>query len=62
MSDDAGQFDILLHALCWIHADRVFQRILPLNERHDKELNWYILRFGNYFMISNNINLSQMIR
>ncbi len=25
MSDDAGQFDILLHALCWIHADRVFQ-------------------------------------
>ncbi len=40
MSDDAGQFDILLHALCWIHADRVFQRILPLNERHDKELNW----------------------
>ena len=40
VSDDAGQFDILLHALCWIHADRVFQRILPLNERHDKELNW----------------------
>ncbi len=40
MSDDAGQFDILLHALCWIHADRVFQRILPLNKRHDKELNW----------------------
>ena len=40
MSDDAGQFDILLHTLCWIHADRVFQRILPLNERHDKELNW----------------------
>ena len=40
MSDDAGQFDILLHALCWIHADRVFQRILPLNKQHDKELNW----------------------
>lgn len=40
MSDDAGQFNILLHALCWIHTDRVFQRILPLNKRHDKELNW----------------------
>jgi len=40
MSDNAGQFDILLHALCWIHADRVFQRILPLNKKHDKELNW----------------------
>ena len=40
ISDDAGQFNVLLHALCWIHADRVFQRILPLNETHTKELNW----------------------
>lgn len=40
ISDDAGQFNILLHALCWIHADRVFQRILPLNDIHTKELNW----------------------
>ncbi|MCP3877746.1 MAG: hypothetical protein GY701_05050, partial [Sulfitobacter sp.] len=31
ISDDAGQFNVLLHALCWIHTDRVFQRILPLN-------------------------------
>ena len=22
VSDDAGQFNVLLHALCWIHADR----------------------------------------
>ena len=40
ISDDAGQFNVLLHALCWIHADRVFQRILPLNETHTKQLNW----------------------
>ena len=40
ISDDAGQFNLLLHALCWIHADRVFQRILPLNDIHAKELNW----------------------
>ncbi len=40
ISDDAGQFNSLLHALCWIHADRVFQRILPLIETHTKELNW----------------------
>lgn len=40
ISDDAGQFNILLHALCWIHANRVFQRILPLNQTHTKELNW----------------------
>ncbi len=40
ISDDAGQFNVLLHALCWIHANRVFQRILPLNEQHAKELQW----------------------
>lgn len=41
ISDDAGQFNVLSHALCWIHADRVFQRILPLNDdKHPKELEW----------------------
>ena len=40
ISDDAGQFNILLHALCWVHAERVFQRLLPLNPTHTKELNW----------------------
>ncbi len=38
--DDAGQFNVLAHALCWVHADRVFQRIVPLNDRHAKELEW----------------------
>ncbi len=40
VSDDAGQFDVFNHALCWIHAERVFQRILPLNEQHAKALEW----------------------
>ena len=40
LSDDAGQFNVLLHALCWVHANRVFQRILPLNERHAKQIAW----------------------
>jgi len=40
ISDDAGQFNVLLHALCWIHGERVFQRILPLNDIHTKEFNW----------------------
>jgi len=40
ISDDAGQFNVLLHALCWVHANRLFQRILPLNEQHAKEIEW----------------------
>ena len=40
LSDDAGQFNILQHALCWIHANRLFQKIIPLNETHAKALEW----------------------
>ncbi len=29
LSDDAGQFNILLHALCWIHAERAITRLIP---------------------------------
>ena len=32
ISDDAGQFDVLLHALCWIHAERVLARLVGFND------------------------------
>jgi len=28
MSDDAGQFNVLLHALCWIHAERTLAKLV----------------------------------
>jgi Transposase IS66 family len=28
VSDDAGQFNVLLHALCWIHAERVLAKLV----------------------------------
>ena len=36
VSDDAGQFCVLLllHALCWIHAERTIHKLNPLNESH----------------------------
>ncbi len=40
MSDDAGQFNIFDHVLCWIHAERVINRLIPLNEDHEKAVNW----------------------
>ncbi|NTV59217.1 MAG: transposase [Deltaproteobacteria bacterium] len=33
VSDDAGQFDVLLHALCWIHAERTINKIIPFNDQ-----------------------------
>jgi len=38
VSDDAGQFDILLHALCWVHTERLIHKMLPLNEMHRQEI------------------------
>ena len=33
VSDDAGQFNVFLHALCWIHAERTIHKLLGFNDR-----------------------------
>ena len=33
ISDGARQFAILLHALCWVHAERLVHKLIPLNDR-----------------------------
>ncbi len=40
MSDDAGQFAItlLLHALCWIHAERTIRKIVPFTDEQRSAL------------------------
>lgn len=38
VSDDAGQFDVLNHALCWVHTERLIHKMLPLNETHREEI------------------------
>jgi hypothetical protein len=32
VSDDAGQFNILLHALCWVHAERTIKKLIGLTD------------------------------
>lgn len=32
VSDDAGQFNILQHALCWIHAERTINKLIGFTE------------------------------
>lgn len=38
VSDGAQQFDVLQHALCWIHTERLVHTMLPLNETHKREV------------------------
>ncbi len=33
VSDEAGQFRIGRHALCWVHAERLVHKLIPRNER-----------------------------
>jgi hypothetical protein len=34
LSDGAPQFDVLVHASCWLHAERPLARMVPYNEQH----------------------------
>ena len=34
LSDGAGQYDVLAHAACWIHAERPLARLIPSDEEH----------------------------
>jgi hypothetical protein len=40
VSDDAGQFKILglLHALCWLHAERSIRKLVPLDPREQETI------------------------
>lgn len=33
VSDDAGQFRLGEHALCWVHAERLVHKLVPANDR-----------------------------
>jgi hypothetical protein len=36
VSDDAGQFDVFQHALCWIHAERHRRRIVCVTDQQHR--------------------------
>jgi len=38
VSDDAGQFDVLRHALCWVHAERLFVKLVGFNDAQREAL------------------------
>jgi len=39
VSDDAGQFNVLLHALCWIHANRGIDKVIAFTDQAKKDLD-----------------------
>jgi hypothetical protein len=50
VSDDAGQFDVLSHALCWVHAERHLRRVVCATAEQQRllhlqrQLVWWFYR------------------
>jgi hypothetical protein len=38
VSDDAGQFRVGNHALCWVHAERLLQKLMPATAKEERLL------------------------
>jgi len=49
ISDDAGQFNIFQHALCWIHAERLINRLIPLSENQAKDIEKALNKFWSIY-------------
>jgi len=51
VSDDAGQFNIFQHALCWVHAERKINELIPLSAQHTAAIdgirNFFWLFYGD---------------
>ena len=50
VSDDAGQFRVGTHALCWVHAERLVDKLLPVTQAQRRavdlvrQLIWWFYR------------------
>jgi hypothetical protein len=50
VSDDAGQFRVGDHALCWVHAERLVHKLIPANDKQRnavavaKRMIWWFYR------------------
>jgi hypothetical protein len=49
VSDDAGQFNVLNHALCWIHAERTLNKLIAPNEEKRKVLEDVRKQVWNFY-------------
>jgi len=55
VSDDAGQFRLGDHALCWVHAERLVHKLLPANDKQSNAVEvarrmiwWFYRRLKEY--------------
>ena len=46
LSDDAGQFNVLIHALCWVHAERTINKLIGFTDEQRAAVPPHAIKSG----------------
>jgi hypothetical protein len=68
VSDDAGQFRVGAHALCWVHAERLVHKLIPANDKQRnaievaKRMIWWFYRCLKDYKLAPGLEQAQLLR
>jgi hypothetical protein len=68
VSDDAGQFHVGQHALCWVHAERLVHKLVPANDKQRnavaiaKQMIWWFYRRLKQYKLAPNPEQAALLR
>lgn len=68
VSDDAGQFRVGAHALCWIHAERLVHKLIPSNNKQRnaieiaKRMIWWFYRALKDYKLTPSVEQAEILR
>ena len=68
VSDDAGQFRVGIHALCWVHAERLVHKLIPTNDKQRNAIEvarrmiWWFYRSLKEYKLAPSLEQAQVLR
>lgn len=68
VSDDAGQFRVGAHALCWVHAERLVHKLIPANDRQRnavetaKRMIWWFYQALKDYKLAPSLERAETLR
>lgn len=62
LSDDAGQFNLFDHALCWVHAERSIRKIIPIGRKEKQEIKAVRSLIWKYYRLLKNYKKNPSVK
>ena len=68
VSDDASQFRVGVHALCWVHAERLVHKLVPANDKQRNAIEiarrmiWWFYRALKQYKLAPGLEQAQLLR